>query len=111
MQKVHRRVLLHCLRKKIYQLLGKPIVSSNISWYNFLHGIRNSPEQLRTLNMSADIILFVMTEASVGGLNSTAHEADRNEITNTVLAVQDSTRDTWIEVFSLMYGTPPSFKV
>ena len=111
MQKVHRRVLLHCLREKIYQLLGKPIVSSNISWYDFLHGISNSPEQLRTLNMSADIILFVMTEASVGGLNSAAHGADRNEITNAVLAVQDSTRDTWIQVFTLLYGAPPSFKV
>ena len=66
MQKVHRRVLLHCLREKIYQLLvGKPIVSSNINWYDFLHGIRNSPEQLRTLNMSADIILIITNKKKV----------------------------------------------
>ena len=67
----------------------------------------DSPEQLRTLNMSADIIRFVVTQTTVIGLNCATHEAKRDEIANAVLAVNDATRATWIQVFVLVYGDEP----
>ena len=86
MQKTHRRVMLH-----------------------YLQGIINSPDQMSVLvNMDADVLLFVMTEATIGGLNNAAHSGERGEIALAVLAVQDNnTRIMWERVFVLVYGDMP----
>ena len=82
MQKTHRRVMLH-----------------------YLQGIINSPDQMSVLvNMDADVLLFVMTEATIGCLYIAAHNSgERREIALAVVAVQDNnTRIMWERVFVLL---------
>ena len=108
MQKIHRRVLLHYLRDRICILLGR-LPGKEQPWGEFLQGIINSPDQMSVLvNMDAAVLLFVMTEATIGGLNNAAHSGERGEIALAVLAVQDnSTRAMWERVFVLVYGDMP----
>ena len=110
MQKIHRRVLLYKLRACICILLGQ-VPGREQPWGEFLQGIINSPGQMSVLlDMDAAVLQFVMTEATVGGLNNAAHSGENEEITDAVLAVQDSTRDMWVRVFSLVYGHMPELK-
>ena len=109
MQKIHLRVLLHNMRAKVCTLLGHKTADIN-DWFAYLGGILDSPEQLETLQMGADIIRFVQTQAKAGKLNNAAHEAEQADIAKAVLAVQDDVRRSkWERVFFSVYGVAPSF--
>ena len=104
MQKIYRRVLLHQVREKICTILLKT-PDRDQSWGQFLRGVLDSSEELQQLpNMDSEVILFVMTEANTAGLNNAAHQAERSDILDAVLAVQDGTRAMWIRLFSLIHG-------
>ena len=63
------------------------------------------------VNIDVAVVRFVMTEATIGGLNnSAAHSGERREeIASAVLAVQDNTRAMWERVlFWCMVKSPNS---
>ena len=110
MQKIHLRVLLHNLRVKVCSILGQDLKEIS-NWYDYLNTILASPEQLKSLNMEADIIKFVQTRAKISKLNDAAHEAAQESIAIAVLAVQDSTaRPMWERVFVSVYGVEPTLE-
>ena len=110
MQKIHLRVLLHNLRVKVCSILGQDLKEIS-NWYDYLNTILASPEQLKSLNMGADIIKFLQTRAKISKLNDAAHEADQERIAIAVLAVQDSTaRPMWERVFISVYGVEPTLE-
>ena len=110
MQKIHLRVLLHNLRVKVCTILGQDLKEIS-NWYDYLNTILASPEQLKSLNMGADIIKFVQTRAKISKLNDAAHEAAQQSIAIAVLAVQDSTaRQMWERVFVSVYGVEPTLE-
>jgi hypothetical protein len=110
MQKIHLRVLLHNLLVKVCSILGQDLKKIS-NWYDYLNTILASPEQLKSLNMGADIIKFLQTRAKISKLNDTAHEADQERIAIAVLAVQDSTaRPMWERVFISVYGVEPTLE-
>ena len=108
MQKIHLRVLIHNMRVKVCKLLGD---DPNIikDWFAYLGGILASPEQLRTLQMGADIIRFVQIQAEASKLNRAAHEAEQDEIAVAVLAVKDPAKQCkWERIFFSVYGVAPT---
>lgn len=90
-QKIHMRVFISLIRKKITQVLNKFPEGKNWKrWKRFLDDVLSSPEDLGKIGLTQEAVEAIRDYNRENELNETAHSATWKEIAWTIAAMKES---------------------